>query len=105
MNNIGFGLDFSKCAVSGKKENLFYVSPNTGQVVSKSVGEPWKDKLLILPKFYSNCKERVEGKDIKNGLILNYFFINKVIKNLGSNKSTKLIYRKELHKKFTLLYS
>ena len=105
LNNIGFGLDFSKCAVSGKKENLFYVSPNTGQVVSKSVGEPWKDKLLILPKFYSNRKEKVEGKDIKNGLILNYFFINKVMQNLGSNKSTKLIYRKELHKKFTLIYS
>ena len=105
LNNIGFGLDFSKCAVSGEKENLSYVSPNTGQVVSKFIGEPWKDKLLILPKFYWDHKEKVGREDIKNGLILNYFFINKVIKTLSYNKSTKLIYRNELQKKFTTLYS
>ena len=105
LNNIGFGLDFSKCAVSGKKENLFYVSPNTGQVVCKSVGEPWKDKLLILPEFFSNDKEYIKNKDLKNGLILNYHFMNKVVKNLNSDKGSKLIYRKELHKKFTSLYS
>ena len=59
LNNLGYGFDFSKCAVSGTNENLTYISPRTGQVVCEEVGRPWKNKLLKLPEFlhkrYKRC--------------------------------------------------
>lgn len=50
---IGFGLDISKCSVSGVVDNLQYISPNTGAVVSDLVGAPYADKLWKLPSLYS----------------------------------------------------
>ena len=51
LANLGFGLELTACASTGKSENLIYVSPKSGQAVSSSAGEPYKDKLLALPKF------------------------------------------------------
>lgn len=51
LSEIGVGLDFSRCAVTGRREGLFYVSPRTGRAVIKEVGDKYKDKLFILPKF------------------------------------------------------
>lgn len=49
LRYLGFQLDLSCCAVSGKTEDLFYISPKTGRAVTKFAGEPYKNKLLILP--------------------------------------------------------
>ena len=50
LDDMGFGLDLSNCAVLGNGANdLSYVSPRTGRAVScKGAGE-WADKLLPLP--------------------------------------------------------
>ncbi len=48
---LGFGLDFSRCAVSGATTDLAYVSPRTGRAVSRVAGAPYHDKLLRLPDF------------------------------------------------------
>jgi len=97
LNNLGYGFDFSKCAVSGDK-NLAYVSPRTGQVVSEEVGRPWKEKLLKLPKFLYKNTEVIEKKDIEDAFILNKFFFDKIIDGLSHNKKIKFIYREELIK-------
>ncbi|MBR6730901.1 MAG: DNA repair protein RecO [Alphaproteobacteria bacterium] len=51
LEALGFALDFSKCAGGGDANDLAYVSPKSGRAVSKKMGEPYKDKLLPLPKF------------------------------------------------------
>jgi DNA repair protein RecO (recombination protein O) len=51
LDDLGFGLDLSRCAASGAREGLAYVSPKTGRAVSREAGEPWHDKLLPLPGF------------------------------------------------------
>lgn len=48
---LGFGLDLEACAVTGSRKDLCYVSPKSGRVVSRSAGEPWKDRLLPYPEF------------------------------------------------------
>lgn len=48
---LGYGLDLDRCAATGTKEGLAYVSPRSGRAVSSSAGEPYRDKLLPLPGF------------------------------------------------------
>ncbi len=47
LEELGFGLDLSKCAVTGVTDDLMYVSPRTGRAVSAEAGEPYKDRLLL----------------------------------------------------------
>jgi DNA repair protein RecO (recombination protein O) len=51
LGALGFGLDLSRCAVSGVTVDLAYVSPRTGRAVSRAAGLPYHDKLLSLPEF------------------------------------------------------
>lgn len=49
LDEIGFGLDLSACAVTGATEGLAYVSPRTGRAVSAAAAGDWADRLLPLP--------------------------------------------------------
>ncbi len=49
LEESGFGLDLSCCAVSETREELIYVSPKSGRAVSRLAGEAWKARLLPLP--------------------------------------------------------
>jgi DNA repair protein RecO (recombination protein O) len=51
LEQLGFGLDFSECAVTGGNDALVWVSPRSGRAVCASAGEPYRDKLLALPGF------------------------------------------------------
>jgi DNA repair protein RecO (recombination protein O) len=48
---LGFGLDLTRCAVTGAAVDLAYVSPRSGRVVSREAGLAYHDKLLALPAF------------------------------------------------------
>jgi DNA repair protein RecO (recombination protein O) len=49
LEEMGFGLDLSRCAVTGSREDLSYVSPKTGRAVSAEGAGTWADRLLPLP--------------------------------------------------------
>jgi DNA repair protein RecO (recombination protein O) len=51
LNELGFGLDLSRCAATGSADDLIYVSPRTGRAVSRAAGEAYRDRLLALPAF------------------------------------------------------
>lgn len=51
LASLGFGLDLGRCAASGLRSDLAYVSPRTGRAVSRQAGAAWADKLLPLPGF------------------------------------------------------
>lgn len=51
LGELGFGLDLQHCAATGETADLVYVSPKSGGAVSRTAGEPWRDRLLRLPPF------------------------------------------------------
>lgn len=53
LNDLGFGLDLGRCAVTGESKDLVYVSPKTGRAVCREQGLPYAPKLLPLPGFLS----------------------------------------------------
>jgi DNA repair protein RecO (recombination protein O) len=71
---LGFGLDLSHCAVSGTTIDLAYVSPRTGRVVSRAAGLPYRDKLLVLPRFLW-CDEPADRRQIELGMMLTEHFL------------------------------
>jgi DNA repair protein RecO (recombination protein O) len=71
---LGFGLDLSRCAVTGLRNDLVYVSPRTGRAVSRDAGRPYHDKLLTLPAFLLGETSASAG-DIVAGLNLTRHFL------------------------------
>ena len=51
LAELGFGLDFSACAVTGETDELIGVSPRSGRAVSATGAGSHADKLLPLPAF------------------------------------------------------
>ena len=49
LAELGFGLDLSRCAATGSREDLVYVSPRSGRAVSAAAGAAYRDRLLALP--------------------------------------------------------
>jgi DNA repair protein RecO (recombination protein O) len=49
LDETGFGLDLSRCAVTGATQGLDHVSPRTGRAVSRAGAGEWADRLLPLP--------------------------------------------------------
>jgi DNA repair protein RecO (recombination protein O) len=49
LEDMGFGLDLSSCAVTGSTQELIYVSPRTGRAVSREGAGEWASRLLPLP--------------------------------------------------------
>ncbi|SFE40211.1 DNA repair protein RecO [Roseivivax sediminis] len=49
LEETGFGLDLSRCAVTGATDGLRYVSPRTGRAVTVEGAGDWTDRLLPLP--------------------------------------------------------
>jgi DNA repair protein RecO (recombination protein O) len=75
LQDLGFGLDLSKCAATGTADDLVYVSPRTGRAVSRGAGEPYKDKLLALPRFLLSAQGGLAPGDIGAGLALTAHFL------------------------------
>jgi DNA repair protein RecO (recombination protein O) len=51
LADLGYGLDLSCCAVTGRTEGLAYVSPRTGRAVTEEGAGAWAGRLLPLPGF------------------------------------------------------
>ena len=80
LDELGFGLDLGRCAVTGSTENLIYVSPRTGRAVSRSAGEAYRDKLLSLPEFLRGSQgATLQLADILAGFELTGHFLSRHI--------------------------
>jgi DNA repair protein RecO (recombination protein O) len=77
LAELGYGLDLSSCAATGRNDELAYVSPRTGRAVSLSAGEPYRDKLLPLPPFLLIAGGEGSGMEIANGLRMTGYFLER----------------------------
>jgi DNA repair protein RecO (recombination protein O) len=74
LSALGFGLDLSRCAVTGIASDLAYVSPRTGCAVSRAAGLPYHDRLLPLPSFLLH-RGVAEGDQVAQGMALTGHFL------------------------------
>jgi len=79
LQALGFGLDLSKCAVTGDLDDLVWVSPRSGRAVSRAAGEPYRDRLLPLPMFLLSAQAGLEAGDVGKGLDLTGRFLHDFI--------------------------
>ncbi len=79
LQELGFGLSLDRCALTGETKNLYYISPKTGAAVTKESGEPWADKLFVLPQFLldftlrpKNIQELIQTFDLTGHFLERY---------------------------------
>lgn len=77
LDELGFGLDLAACAATGKTTELVYVSPRSGRAVSAEAGEPYKERLLVLPEFLrERSGNAVTEEDVRAGFALTGHFLD-----------------------------
>src|SRR5262249_34259357 len=75
LAELGFGLDLSRCAVSGTTAELAFVSPASGRAVSAASAGVWRDRLLPLPAFLLGGEVDLDA--IRQGLALTGAFLER----------------------------
>lgn len=68
---LGFGLNLTRCSITNDTEDLYYISPKTGHVVTKKVGDPYKHLIYVLPRLMydlSVCSRDTNNVDKENYL-------------------------------------
>ncbi|MCL4137603.1 UNVERIFIED_CONTAM: hypothetical protein GTU68_022825 [Idotea baltica] len=83
LEDMGFALDLSTCAVSGANDDLFYVSPRTGRAVSRVAAGDWADRLLPLPKVLLGEGDADVPEIIRALSTTGHFIINHLAKSLS----------------------
>jgi DNA repair protein RecO (recombination protein O) len=76
LEELGFGLDLSACAVTGATEGLAYVSPKTGRAVTRAGAGDWADRLLPLPEGLAGAAP-LTPESVVQGLRLTGFFLDR----------------------------
>ncbi|HXI87434.1 MAG TPA: DNA repair protein RecO C-terminal domain-containing protein, partial [Parvularculaceae bacterium] len=83
LAELGFGLSLDRCAATGARENLIYVSPRSASAVSAEAGAPYKDKLLPLPAFLRGASNEATREDAIDALKTTGYFIETRILHLA----------------------
>jgi DNA repair protein RecO (recombination protein O) len=79
LEEIGFGLDLSACAVTGETVGLAYVSPRSGRAVTAKGAGDWADRLLPLPEGLSG-QGPIGTEAVLLGLRLTGFFLDRELR-------------------------
>ncbi|HEY0275617.1 MAG TPA: DNA repair protein RecO [Paenirhodobacter sp.] len=78
LDDLGFGLDLGRCAVTGGREDLVFVSPRSGRAVSRAGAGDWAAKLLPLPACLLG-QGGATWDEIAQGLRLTGHFLDRVL--------------------------
>jgi DNA repair protein RecO (recombination protein O) len=79
LEEIGFGLDLTTCAVTGATEGLAYVSPKSGRAVTAKGAGDWAERLLPLPEGLGG-EEPLSAEAVVAGLRLTGFFLDRELR-------------------------
>ena len=82
LEELGFGLDLSACAVTGSPDDLAYVSPKSGRAVSRAGAGDWADRLLPLPQCLLG-QSSLDYREVAQGLSLTGHFLAQLIAELS----------------------
>ena len=76
LTELGYGLDLSRCAVTGTENGLAWVSPRTGRAVADAAAGDWRSRLLKLPGFLAGA-DAAGPADWLDGLRLTGHFLER----------------------------
>jgi DNA repair protein RecO (recombination protein O) len=76
LADLGYGLDLTRCAVTGETAGLAFVSPKTGRAVTAEGAGTWAPRLLRLPSFLVGGNE-ARSSDWRDGLQLTGHFLER----------------------------
>ncbi|MGV8995880.1 MAG: DNA repair protein RecO [Parvibaculaceae bacterium] len=78
LSELGFGLDLTRCAATGARDDLAYVSPRSGGAVSREAGAPYADRLFRLPPFLVGSQAGLNAPDdVAEGLKITGHFLER----------------------------
>ena len=77
LTELGFGLDLGRCAVTGSRDDLAYVSPRSGKAVARQAGGEYKTRLLPLPAFVREGGTAEDWEQIFEGMRLTGYFLER----------------------------
>jgi DNA repair protein RecO (recombination protein O) len=83
LEELGFGLDLTACAVTGRAEDLAYVSPRSGRAVSRAAAGAWADRLLPLPPVLRGAGEAGDAEVAAALGTTGWFIEHRLLPGLG----------------------
>ena len=86
LAELGFGLTLDRCAATGVRENLVFVSPKSASAVSAEAGEPYKGRMLPLPAFLRDPAADATRSDAVAGLRTTGHFIETRILHMANQE-------------------
>lgn len=83
LEDLGFGLDLTSCAVTGATEGLAYVSPRTGRAVTRAGAGDYADRLLPLPPCLLRQGDAPDAEIAQGFRLTGYFLSEHLAPDLG----------------------
>lgn len=77
LAELGYGLDLTRCAMTGETTGLTHVSPKSGRAVRAEIAAPYGDRMLPLPAFLRKAQRPSGPKDWADGLRLTSHFLTR----------------------------
>ncbi|MFM9853044.1 MAG: DNA repair protein RecO [Sphingomonadaceae bacterium] len=99
LQQLGFGLDLERCAVTGGSDDLVWVSPTSARAVSRVGGVGYEGRLLTLPDFLASGNALASWDDVLAGLTLTGHFIERSL--LGDRRADVMAARARLVDRLT----
>jgi DNA repair protein RecO (recombination protein O) len=86
LEDMGFGLDLTSCAATGATQDLNYISPRSGRVVSTEAAQPYLDRMFPLPGFLRDTTQAPLEGDIAAGFdLMGHFISRRVLEPSGQS--------------------
>ena len=83
LEEMGYGLDLTACAVTGATDALVFVSPKSGRAVTREGAGEWADKMLPLPPVLLGEGEARDDEILQGFKTTGYFLEQHLARNLG----------------------
>lgn len=83
LDELGYGLDLGRCAVTGTRDDLAFVSPRSGRAVSRAGAGDWAPRLLPLPACLLG-QGPASWAEVTEGLRLTGHFLDRFAAEHGS---------------------
>ncbi|NNE52359.1 MAG: DNA repair protein RecO [Sulfitobacter sp.] len=83
LEEMGYALDLTSCAVTGATEGLIFVSPKSGRAVSAEGAGDWAERLLPLPDVLRGQGEGADAEIAEAFRTTGYFLAAHLAADLG----------------------
>ena len=83
LDRLGFGLDLTRCAVTGTRDDLAFVSPKSGRAVARDAAGDWADRLLPLPLCMMGQGPATTPEIVQGLRITGHFLEKRLAPSLG----------------------